>query len=418
MSEIARLRDIEISNGNLINADDLDTEFNQLINESNSQNTRITTLEGAIGSYATETGTNNFTGTNTFAGKVQYKDSGELTIASGAVTVTGPNHTIDTEGDASIDELDTINGGSDGSFLTLQAENGSRTVVLPHNTGNIYNPRGENIFLEDQYQVVLLQYQAALTKWVVLGSSVASLPYGFILPNPPEYVSATQVRIPAGFRCRDDSNTYDIVFDTSVVANITASGANGLDTGTEAINTWYYLWVADNSLTGASIALLSASSTSPTLPSGYDKKRRLPIAIRNDSSGNFIPFYVADWPNRPLILYNVASSGWLSSDFDGPTQVLNGGGSTSWLDVNCASFVPPISTIALMKAYTDDYRGFVRSNGATHEGMYFGGSNASNLTPSAPFEIEAPGQIVEYKVSSAGADLTLDVMGFRVTDFL
>lgn len=45
MAQIARLKDAEISNGNIINADDLDAEFNQLVSESNGQDTRLTTIE-------------------------------------------------------------------------------------------------------------------------------------------------------------------------------------------------------------------------------------------------------------------------------------------------------------------------------------------------------------------------------------
>jgi hypothetical protein len=45
ITQIARLKDAEISNGNLINADDLDSEFNGLINESNAQDTRLTAIE-------------------------------------------------------------------------------------------------------------------------------------------------------------------------------------------------------------------------------------------------------------------------------------------------------------------------------------------------------------------------------------
>lgn len=45
MAQIARLKDAEISNGNIINADDLDSEFNQLVSESNGQDTRLTTIE-------------------------------------------------------------------------------------------------------------------------------------------------------------------------------------------------------------------------------------------------------------------------------------------------------------------------------------------------------------------------------------
>lgn len=173
MTQIARLKDSEISNGNIINADDLGSEFNQLVNESNAQDTRLSTIEGA---YVTLSGTNAFTGNNSFAGKVQLKDDGELTISSGAVTITGANHTIDTESDAATDDLDTISGGVDGAIITIQAENSARATTVKHNTGNIYNPVGADIILSDVYQAVLLQYQSALSKWVVLNYSKVSYP--------------------------------------------------------------------------------------------------------------------------------------------------------------------------------------------------------------------------------------------------
>lgn len=64
--------------------------------------------------------------------------STELTISSGAITVTAGNHTVDTEGDAASDNLDTINGGTANNFVLLRAENTARTVVIKHGTGNVY----------------------------------------------------------------------------------------------------------------------------------------------------------------------------------------------------------------------------------------------------------------------------------------
>lgn len=61
----------------------------------------------------------------------------ELTIASGVITVTSSYHTVDTEADASTDDLDTINGVADGVFLYLAAANSARTVVLKDGTGNL-----------------------------------------------------------------------------------------------------------------------------------------------------------------------------------------------------------------------------------------------------------------------------------------
>ncbi|WP_145440170.1 hypothetical protein [Gimesia chilikensis] len=67
---------------------------------------------------------------------------GELTISSGAVTVTHSLHSIDTEVDAVTDDLNTINGGSAGDVLMIGRANAARAVVLKHNAGNIKTPSG------------------------------------------------------------------------------------------------------------------------------------------------------------------------------------------------------------------------------------------------------------------------------------
>lgn len=76
----------------------------------------------------------------------------------------------------------------------------------------------------------------------------------------------------------------------NLTADISVSGANGLDTGTESANAWYYLWVISTGTVDA--GLISASATSPTLPSGYTYKA-LVGAVYN-SSGNFVAFYQRD----------------------------------------------------------------------------------------------------------------------------
>jgi hypothetical protein len=116
------------------------------------------------------TGNNTLSGSNTFTGKVLLPTDGELTIATGAVTVTGAFHTIDTESDAASDNLDTISGGADGQVLQIRADNDARTVVVKHNTGNIYNPGAADISLDNYYNVLNLRYDGTLTKWVVYGT--------------------------------------------------------------------------------------------------------------------------------------------------------------------------------------------------------------------------------------------------------
>lgn len=70
---------------------------------------------------------------NLVTGAAGFTAPTELTISSGIVTVSGDIkfrfHSIDTESDAATDDLETINGGSVGDELILQAESDARTVV-------------------------------------------------------------------------------------------------------------------------------------------------------------------------------------------------------------------------------------------------------------------------------------------------
>lgn len=95
-------------------------------------------------------------------------DSTELTIASGAVTVTQSWHRIDTESDAANDNLDTINGGADGTILYLRAESTLRTVVLRHGAGNIRTFDEQDITLDTNSKCAALLYDAAISQWLAI----------------------------------------------------------------------------------------------------------------------------------------------------------------------------------------------------------------------------------------------------------
>ena len=96
---------------------------------------------------------------------LDFKAPTELTIAIGAITVTQTFHTVDTEGDAASDDLDTINGGSDGRLIVLKPINDARTVVVKHNTGNIWLQGKADISLDDISDGLMLVYSATDSKW-------------------------------------------------------------------------------------------------------------------------------------------------------------------------------------------------------------------------------------------------------------
>jgi hypothetical protein len=82
------------------------------------------------------------------------------------------------------------------------------------------------------------------------------------------------------------SNIYKTLRSVSVTPSLSSAGANGLDAGTSASNTWYSVWVIWNGTTIS--GLLSLSATSPTMPSGYTHKSRVGW-VRSDSTANKFP---------------------------------------------------------------------------------------------------------------------------------
>ncbi|KKK97994.1 hypothetical protein LCGC14_2647180, partial [marine sediment metagenome] len=109
----------------------------------------------------------------------------ELTIAGGVITKTKSYHFIDTQGNDPSDELDTINGASDGDVLFLEAEHTDRTVILKDGTGNLQ--LGGDIYLTATGLVVALIYNATLVKWLPIASANIVREFvanAFQYPNP------------------------------------------------------------------------------------------------------------------------------------------------------------------------------------------------------------------------------------------
>lgn len=85
----------------------------------------------------------------------------ELTIASGAITVTQGFHKIDTEANAAEDNLDTINGGVTNALYLLRPEDAARVVIVRSGAGNIRTANGVSIRLEGLNDGLLLWYDGS-----------------------------------------------------------------------------------------------------------------------------------------------------------------------------------------------------------------------------------------------------------------
>lgn len=128
-----------------------------------------------------------------------------------------------------------------------------------------------------------------------------------------------KVDIGAGLACADDgmSGLRLAAALTKQIDAAWAAGddAGGLDTGTVAMDSWYHVF-AIGKTDGTVDALFSVSLASPTLPTGYTRKRRIG-SVRTDGSAHIVEFaQVGDefmWADPPADL-DTSSLGTVSID--------------------------------------------------------------------------------------------------------
>lgn len=131
-------------------------------------------------------------------------------------------------------------------------------------------------------------------------------------------------------------NTYRAT-GVSVSPNITVSGVNGLDTGTKANSTPYFIWVIYNPTTNTVAGLFSLQSSGSllTLPSGYTFYARVGWNFLN-SSGNFMG--ILQYGKRAQYVVGLAGT-------TVHPQVFSGSTASSWVAKSVVNFVPSTAAV-------------------------------------------------------------------------
>lgn len=105
--------------------------------------------------------------------RVELTQRTELTIASGTITPTQLWHSVDTEGDASADDLITITAvAGERKFLILHQHFATRATTIK-STGNIVLKKGDAVLDDTWKYIVLFQYSDS--HWVELFRNWTSL---------------------------------------------------------------------------------------------------------------------------------------------------------------------------------------------------------------------------------------------------
>lgn len=137
---------------NVATKTDVDTITSDLASTSNAKGASCIGIEdsgGLITATTVEGALAELAGSGATRPDLILGDGSELTIASGAITVTAGRHLVDTESDGASDDLDTINGLAAGEVVFLTPADAGRTVVVKHGTGNIHCPGGADISLAE-----------------------------------------------------------------------------------------------------------------------------------------------------------------------------------------------------------------------------------------------------------------------------
>lgn len=284
---------------------------------------------------------NSMSGINTHTKIVKWAKGADVASAT-TLTLGDDGNYFDITGTTTVTSIATKGVGT---RVLLQFD---AALTLTHSAADLVLPTGANITTAAGDHFEFVEY--ATGDWRCTGYSLAN---GRALtvsaPTSGEFFRGHITGLTLSNNVSDASNDIDIATGsagsdgaTSVLMTLAsgitkridaawAVGTNqgGLDTGSVTLNTYYYVWLIRRSDTGVVDVLLSASATSPTMPTSYDQKRRIGWLLTNASS-QIIGFV----QQGDEFLYKVPITGYNNSN-PGTSAVVTG------LDV------PPIPVTAI-----------------------------------------------------------------------
>lgn len=202
-----------------------------------------------------------------------------------------------------------------------------------------------------------------------------------------EWTDTNTITIKEG-KCADSTASLFITSSGDIFCDLSVSGTNGLDSGTETNDFFYHLYICTDD--GETIyAMFSTNSSSPAGATFY---RRLGCVL-NDSNSDIPEFrYVGDDNYREIRL-------------DGPATLLAAGTAASFVDLDCSAFMPPTSTYAYFALIIIGAGGTsqlsIRPNGSSS--TWTSRCRASNQGSDLVYDFTDSNQIIEYEISAGSA---------------
>lgn len=247
------------------------------------------------------------------------------------------------------------------------------------------------------------------------GGGGEALPAGYLSGLDYAKTANLVVTVQPG-EARNIADTDNIVLPASDTADLSVSGAGGLDTGVAAGDTWYYLWLIGESGTANADLLWSLSTTEGglTYPGSYDVARRIGVG-RTNSTASIIRSFTQLETVGVRRLHS-----WDPQESTDTTVLLNGG-STAWEEVDLSSWVPATCILPWLECLaTDDSiesLWYIRPRGSTVTSSVYkgwcGASSSESGSASQQMRVRCDTtQFIQYRVADASTDLDIVVIGF------
>lgn len=211
--------------------------------------------------------------------KVVLKTSADVTVWT-CDPVSATNFAIGGNG-----TLGTLASMDIGAGL---ADDGSGNLTLAPAGLDSATPATDDVFIFADTSDGDAPKQATIADLI----ATLTLPYRYragMIPSNSSGDVNNDITISPG-ACRNSDNSASITLAAAITKRLDASwsagdGAGGLDTGSKAADTFYAILAILNPTSGDVDVLFTTSPTSPTLPSGYSKYRRIGW-FRTDGSSN------------------------------------------------------------------------------------------------------------------------------------
>ncbi len=207
----------------------------------------------------------------------------------------------------------------------------------------------------------------------------------------------------------DSTGVYQLVSDASITINAAANGLNGLDTGSLAASTVYYVYLVADPVTQLPIGAMVSASATPLMPFGYSAYALIGYVTTDASSHFLLGYWTAGNSSRRSFVYDAPQA----------TSV-TAGNATSYTAVALTAFVPAVQNTPVSMAYSFTPGAASRTlsltpGNATGAAVTITGQVTSvvvsgNASVFARVTSSVPE--VDYKVANSGDAVALNVAGY------